>query len=67
MFLRYPESKTFMYWLFCKLISNDSTVVTFIDIPPVYSKDSVYVEMNLVPFLKILVFHSLGVESLGLH
>ena len=35
-----------------KLISKDKNFVVFIEIPPVYSRDSVYIDADLLPDLK---------------
>ena len=35
-----------------KLISKDKNFVVFIEIPPVYSRDSVYIDAGLLPDLK---------------
>lgn len=36
-----------------KLISKDKNFVVFIEIPPVYSRDSVYIDADLLPDLKL--------------
>lgn len=51
-FLRSDKYTYYEHGVWDKLISKDGNFITFIDVPPVYSKDSIYVYMPLAPYLK---------------
>ena len=53
--LRYDKSRICMSGFYDKIVSKDKNFVAFIYVPPVYSKDSVYIDSPLFPELKLKI------------